>query len=80
MPIFEYQCKECMAVSEFLIGVGNEEPITCKKCGSLEMEKVLSTPFLLESLKHRAPGRTCCGQEERCERPPCLSAGNCRRN
>ena len=80
MPIFEYQCKECMTVSEFLIGIGSEESIVCKKCGSLEMERILSTPFLLDSTMHQAPGQTCCGREERCERPPCTSEGNCRRD
>jgi putative FmdB family regulatory protein len=79
MPIFEYQCKECMTVSEFLMGVRNEESIACKNCGSLVMERILSTPFLLDSAMHQAPGRTCCGLEERCERPPCSSEGNCRR-
>jgi len=48
MPIFEYQCKECMTVSEFLMGVRNEESIACKNCGSLVMERILSTPFLFE--------------------------------
>jgi putative FmdB family regulatory protein len=76
MPIFEYQCKECMTVSEFLIGVRNEESIACKKCGSLEMERILSTPFLLDSAMRQASGRTCCGREERCDRPPCSSEGN----
>lgn len=79
MPIFEYQCKDCMTVSEFLIGVGNKESIACKKCGSLAMERILSTPFFLDSAKHPAPGRTCCGQEERCEMPPCSSEVSCRR-
>jgi putative FmdB family regulatory protein len=80
MPIFEYQCKECMTVSEFLIGIGSKEPIACKTCGSLEMERVLSTSFFLDSATHQAPGRTCCGREERCERPPCSTEGNCRRD
>jgi putative FmdB family regulatory protein len=80
MPIFEYQCRECMTVSEFLIGVGTEESIACKKCGSLEMERILSTPFFLDTAKHPASGRTCCGKEERCEMPPCSSGGSCRRD
>jgi putative FmdB family regulatory protein len=45
MSIFEYRCKDCMTVSEYLIGVGNDESITCKKCGSLEMERIMSTPY-----------------------------------
>jgi putative FmdB family regulatory protein len=80
MPILEYRCKECMTVSEYLIGVGNDESIACKKCGSLEMERILSRPFLLKSALHQAPGRTCCGREERCDRPPCSSESRCRRD
>jgi putative FmdB family regulatory protein len=80
MPIFEYQCKECLTVSEFLSGVGGTESIACKNCGSLKMEKVLSTPFLLGSARQQAPGHTCCGREERCDRPPCSSEGACRRD
>jgi putative FmdB family regulatory protein len=34
MPIYEYRCDLCGAVSEFLLRVGDDEPIRCKKCGS----------------------------------------------
>jgi putative FmdB family regulatory protein len=80
MPIFEYHCKACGSVSEFLIGVGHEQPISCKQCGSLEMERILSTPFFLASAAKNKQGHTCCGREERCERPPCSSEGVCKRD
>lgn len=80
MPIFEYQCKVCGSVSEFLIGVGQNQTITCKKCGSLEMERILSTPFFLTSTVKSNQGPTCCGREERCETPPCSSEGICKRD
>jgi putative FmdB family regulatory protein len=80
MPIFEYQCKVCGSVSEFLLGVGHEQQITCEKCGSLEMEKILSTPFFLSSTAKNSRDHTCCGREERCETPPCSKQGGCYRD
>ncbi|MBW1666912.1 MAG: zinc ribbon domain-containing protein [Deltaproteobacteria bacterium] len=79
MPIYEYRCKSCGAISEFLTGVGKDEPISCKQCGSFEMERVLSVSSFSFGSGERAPGRTCCGREERCETPPCSSGGGCRR-
>jgi len=34
MPIYEYRCKICGATSEYLMGVGKDENIFCKECGS----------------------------------------------
>jgi putative FmdB family regulatory protein len=80
MPIYEYRCKACGAVSEYLVGLGgNNERIQCRSCGGSEMNRILSaSSFTLQSAK-RTPGRTCCGREERCETPPCSNAGTCRR-
>ncbi len=33
MPIYEYRCKVYGAISEYLIGVGKNENISCKECG-----------------------------------------------
>ena len=79
MPIYEYRCEACGAVSEYLVGLGDEERIQCKICGSSGMNKILSSSsFALQSAR-RMPGRTCCGREERCETPPCSGGGTCRR-
>ena len=79
MPIYEYRCESCGAVSEYLIGLGDEERIQCRECGSLKMDRILSaSSFTLQSSR-RMPGRTCCGREERCETPPCSDEGTCRR-
>jgi putative FmdB family regulatory protein len=79
MPIYEYRCKVCEATSEYLIGVGRDESITCKKCGSTQMERILSVASFMNGVSERAPGRTCCGREDRCETPPCSDGGTCRR-
>jgi putative FmdB family regulatory protein len=79
MPIYEYRCKACGATSEYLIGMGKDEIIACKECGSTEMERILSVASFMGGISEHAPGRTCCGREERCERPPCSEGGTCRR-
>lgn len=80
MPIYEYLCEECGAISEFLTGVGKDERISCRQCGSPELERIMSSPSLLHEAAERDPGHTCCGREERCETPPCSSGDGCRRD
>ena len=43
MPIYEYQCSACKAVSSFLI-LNRQEPFTptCKRCGGQELTRLLS--------------------------------------
>jgi len=79
MPIYEYRCKKCGAEAEYLIGVGKKENISCKNCGSTEMERILSVASFLGGISQHSPGRTCCGREERCDTPPCSDRGVCRR-
>jgi putative FmdB family regulatory protein len=78
MPIYEYRCNACGATCEYLIGMGKEESISCKKCGSTDVERILSVASFMSGISERAPGRTCCGREERCETPPCSERGTCR--
>jgi putative FmdB family regulatory protein len=80
MPIYEYRCRQCGNLSEYLVGIGDDDPIRCKHCGSLHMSRILSAASFTLPSSQRAPGRTCCGREERCERPPCSEGGACRRD
>ena len=41
MPLFEYICRSCGALSELLVS-GSQKP-ACPACGSKKMEKQLST-------------------------------------
>ena len=77
MPIYEYQCQECGAISEYLLPVGGGDLVLCKSCGSSQVEKVISASSVLSKIPHRAPGKTCCGREERCSTPPCSTAESC---
>lgn len=79
MPIYEYRCEACGAVSEYLVGMRDDEPIRCRQCGGSELKRILSSSSFTLRSPGRAPGRTCCGRKERCETPPCSDGGNCRR-
>lgn len=79
MPIYEYHCNNCGAISEFLVGVGlKEQTLSCKQCGSPQLEKMISISNPLKAEK-RSPGHTCCDREERCSTPPCSTDSGCRR-
>ena len=43
MPIYEYECQQCQAISGFLI-MKKEDPtkVACLKCGSKKMSKIIS--------------------------------------
>ncbi len=80
MPIYEYRCKNCGKVEEFLVLGEEQAPTACPSCGAPHMERIMSpAAFLGESPGH-GPGRTCCGREERCSTPPCSGGGGCRRD
>jgi putative FmdB family regulatory protein len=43
MPIYEYRCKDCGAKSSFLVGMtATAVDIACQRCGSTDMEKLVS--------------------------------------
>ena len=80
MPIYEYMCRDCGQVSEFLVKIiSGSEIRSCLHCGSGNMEKLLSVPRLLKE-NTIVPGHTCCGRTERCEAPPCSTDKGCQRH
>ena len=74
MPIYEYRYKVCGVTSEYFIGVGWHEDVSCSECGSTRMERILSVASFGGQMSERPPGRTCCGRGERCETPHVLMA------
>lgn len=42
MPIYEYQCRKCGHVAEFLETSSSRKRHVCEKCGSKSMKKVFS--------------------------------------
>jgi len=43
MPIFEYKCKECSKISDFLVNGSSKDKKKCVHCGSASLEKLFST-------------------------------------
>jgi putative FmdB family regulatory protein len=79
MPIYEYKCPSCGRVSEVLVqGFFSPHTPKCPDCERY-MERLLSTPVLVTEKSSRA-GKTCCGREERCDKPPCSGGGHCHRH
>jgi putative FmdB family regulatory protein len=54
MPIYEYRCKACGKISEFLL-LRRDEPFTprCKRCGGEGMSRVLSRVRVVRSEEDR---------------------------
>ena len=78
MPIYDFRCRECGEVSEFLVtSFSDGSTLACSACGSRNLERLISAPTLLKN-SINAPGKTCCGLEERCESPPCSTGDQCR--
>jgi len=76
MPIYEYRCRKCGRVSEYLNAAGKTELIQCPDCGSTEMDKIISTSFISmgESVprqSHCGNKSPCCGAATPCEKRPC---------
>ena len=42
MPIFEYKCNKCGQVMEFLEKSGGAQKHKCEKCGSSDVQKMMS--------------------------------------
>ena len=80
MPIYQYRCRECGEVSEFLVsGSSTGRIFACSSCGSHDLERLISAPSLLKK-RNATPGTTCCGREERCESSSCSTGEECRRH
>ena len=41
MPIYEYECKKCKALTEVFQKVSDKPPVKCKKCGG-KLERLIS--------------------------------------
>ena len=68
MPIYEYKCRTCGAVSEILTTIGSHsDPLHCKKCSSVDLQKLLSAP----SIGNAETSGSDCGTQETCYTPSC---------
>ena len=76
MPLYEYRCRDCGAMTEKLV-LGSEEKVDCPECGSKNMEKVLSATadYRNEQSLPGAGDTTCCGSSPGAA--GCAGPGSC---
>ena len=80
MPIYEYKCEQCGAVTERLQkSMQDEEKPACSQCGSSKTSRILSRPFVSVKDDSSNQKATCCGRDTLCEIPPCTSDNVCQR-
>lgn len=62
MPIFEYKCHDCEKVFDVLQLPGQNNELKCVVCGSANLKKLISAPFLPSSVGRPAnDDLKCCG-------------------
>lgn len=84
MPTYEYECEKCGLRFERRQTI-TEDPITnCLECQGIVHRLISSgVEFIFKGSGHdraswrggecslEQAGKTCCGREERCDKPPC---------
>lgn len=80
MPIFEYKCNDCNKIFEILQLPGlNGEP-KCSGCGSRNLKKLISAPFLPSSVGRPANDDIKCpgmSEKEQCPASDKCMPGSC---
>jgi putative FmdB family regulatory protein len=76
MPIFEYKCSDCDKVFEIVYLPGKDSELKCAVCGSTNLKKLISAPFLPSSVGKPANEelKSCCGAADPQE---CPGPGSC---
>ncbi len=78
MPLYEYHCPRCDKRVEVLVLSATAEA-RCPECGGPLGRRLPSVPYVARGGREHPAGLTCCGREDRCDRPPCEDGGGCRR-
>ncbi len=65
MPVYEYKCRDCGKISEFL---DKEKKRECTVCGGVNLEKQFSA-FSVVNKGSEHKERSCCGMTEPCDSP-----------
>ena len=59
MPLFEYRCRECGNVTEFLEKADAKTEHQCEQCGSMKTEKILSAFAVKKGGPSRSAASSC---------------------
>lgn len=78
MPIYEFKCHDCGKVSDILSLNPKGKSYLCPECSSSNMEKLVSSSYLIKT-NSQLSRQTCCGRQERCETPACSTGERCQR-
>jgi putative FmdB family regulatory protein len=79
VPTYEYECRSCGRRMEIRQSMADAPLTECAECGG-EIRRVISggSGFHMkaggghgEGCSLERGGKTCCGREERCGKPPC---------
>ncbi len=57
MPMYDYQCKKCGRVDEYIVKSGQTGSPECKHCGSKGLKKLLAAPVVNANFKRKEPPR-----------------------
>jgi putative FmdB family regulatory protein len=76
MPIFEYKCSDCEKIFEIIHLPGKASELKCVACGSTNLKKLISAPFLPSSVGKPANDelKSCCGASSP---EGCAGPGSC---
>ena len=70
MALYDYKCRDCGSVGEYLMNSASEKPV-CRACGSENTEKLLSS--FAVSVKSGTTG----GSDSACPYGSCCGGGSC---
>ncbi len=80
MPTYEHECRACGRRFDSFQPMSGPMVVRCPECGG-EARRLISAGAGVVVKKSdasrslRSRGRTCCGRDERCDKPPCGDGG-----
>ena len=88
MPTYEYLCEKCGYKFEKFQNMSDEPIKECPKCNGNTRRLIGkgagvifkgSGFYATDYRRSNSSGKTCCGRNEPCDKPPCSDNGVCKR-